>query len=78
MEMLGLRLLFSPITTALAMTERLQADCEVSEAHPSHDGDHTTEDILPLTRLTFRALLNLVRHVENKAPEVPLQIHQRL
>ena len=70
--MVGFKLSFSPVTTAPAMTERLQADCEVSGAHASHDGDHTTEDITPLTRLTFLALLNLVRHVENKAPEVPL------
>ena len=54
------------------MTERFQADCEVSGAHASHDGDHTAKDVLPFTRLTFLALLNLVRHVENKAPELPL------
>ena len=60
------------------MTERLQADCEISGAHASHDGDHTIEDILPFTRLTCLTLLNLVRYVENSSPELPLQIHYRL
>ena len=67
---------FFPTATALAMAEWVQAGCKVSGAYASHAGDHTAEDSMHFTCLTFPSLWNLVRHVEKESPQVAPQIQQ--